>query len=232
MTDNPAKPGESFEDFKRSFSYGARTDLNFKFLAGLADEQAADFFQELLSRIGEVFDDGDFSRIIEWVIEGQIQAYTKPGSWVYDEAPFTALTKPLSESRLALITSTGHYTAGQDPEPFGVNNMTQAEAARRIGDFLKAEPSLMAISMEISPDQLRVRHGGYDIRGVQADPNVAFPLDRLREFREEGLVGELLSQAYSFVGAASQLRILKHAGPMWVDLLKVQHVEAVLLVPV
>ncbi len=208
------------------------TTLNFKFLAGLSDQDAANFFQELLRKIGDVFDDGDFSRVIEHVVDGQIQSYTNPGRWAYDESPFTQLDKPLSESRLVLITSTGHFVAGEDPEPFGVENMTQEEAVNRIGDFVKAEPTLTAIPMDISRDELRVRHGGYDIRGVQADPNVAFPVDRLREFAGEGLIGELVSNAYSFVGAAAQLRILNHAGPKWVDLLKAQDVDAALLVPV
>jgi hypothetical protein len=39
---------ESFEGFKNSFSYGSRTDMNFKFLKNLSEEDAAQFFQDLL----------------------------------------------------------------------------------------------------------------------------------------------------------------------------------------
>lgn len=232
MSDKPQKPGESFEDFKRSFSYGIRNDLNFKFLAGLSDEEAALFFQELLWKLGEVFDDGDFSRISAHVVEAQIRAYSAAGRWTYEEAPFTPLAKPLAESRLALITSTGHFVEGEDPEPLGVKEMSQEEAIKRIGEFLKSEPTLSAIPLDTPRTKLRVRHGGYDIRGVQADPNVAFPIDRLREFCDEGQIGELLPEAYSFVGAAAQLRLLNHAGPKWVGMLKAQEVDAALLVPV
>ena len=49
MTSDP----ETFESFKNSFSYGSRTDLNFKFLKTLSDEEAADFFQELLWKLGD-----------------------------------------------------------------------------------------------------------------------------------------------------------------------------------
>ena len=38
MSNLPSPPTNTFEDFKRSFSYGSRNDLNFKFLAGLSDE--------------------------------------------------------------------------------------------------------------------------------------------------------------------------------------------------
>jgi len=220
MADTLTQPNESFEDFKKSFSYGSRSDLGFKFLTGLSDEEAAMFFQELLWKLGESFDDGDLTRLIEHVVAGQIQSYSKPGKWTYDDAPFTPLAKPLAESRLALFTSTGHFVEGEDPEPFGVKNMTQEEAARRISEFLKAEPTLSAIPMDMGQEKLKVRHGGYDIRGVQADRNVAFPIDRLREFVEEGVIGELLPKAYSFVGAAAQLRIKNHAGPKWVEMLR------------
>ena len=54
--------------------------------------------------------------------------------------------------------------------------MTQEEASDRIGEFLKAEPSLSAIPFETPEENLRVRHGGYDIRSAQADPNVVFPI--------------------------------------------------------
>jgi hypothetical protein len=232
MTETKENASETFEDFKRSFSYGYRSDLSFKFLAGLSDQDAADFFQGLLWKIGQVFDDGDFSRIIRHVTDGQIQAYAKPGRWTYDDDLFSPLPKPLSESRLVLITSTGHFVEGQDPEPFGVKDMTQQEAVSRINDFLKAEPILTAIPMDVPFEKLRVRHGGYDIRGVQVDPNVAFPIDHLRNFVAEGLIGEILPDAYSFVGAASQLQIINHAGPKWVDMLTAQDVEAALLVPV
>ena len=110
--------------------------------------------------------------------------------------------------------------------------MTQTEAVNRISDFIKSEASLSAIPVTTPQSKLRVRHGGYDIRGVQADPNVAFPIDRLRELESEGCIGELLPDAYSFVGATAQLRLLNQAGPEWVEILKAQDVEAALLVPV
>lgn len=228
ITPNPL----SFKDFKSSFSYGSRNDLNFGFLANLNDEDAAAFLQELLHKIGDTFDDGDFGSIIKHVVQGQLQAFSKPGTWTYEEAPFNPLEKPLGESRLALITSTGHFVEGEDPQPLGVENMTQDEAVKRIGEFIKVEPDLSAIPVNIPHDQLRVRHGGYDIRGVQADPNLAFPIDRLRELKSEGIIGELLPNAYSFVGATSQLRLLNEAGPKWVEMLNAQDVEAALLVPV
>jgi hypothetical protein len=224
---------ESFEDFKNSFSYGSRTDLNFKFLAKLSDQEAADFFQELLWKLGDSFDDGSLSRIAGHVLAWQQKSYSNAKkNFTYDDGPFTPLTKPVSQSRLALITSSGHFVAGDDPKPFGVTNMTQLEAIERIEEFVKEAPSLSSIPMNTPHEQLRVRHGGYDIRSAQADPNVALPLEILRELRSDGYIGELARQAYSFVGACAQRRLLKRNGPQWVDFLKAGEIDAALLVPV
>ena len=231
MIDTPKT--ESFEDFKKSFSYGSRTDLNFKFLANLADDKAAQFFQDLLWKLGDAFDDGNFAPIVEHVCAWQKQAYFGTDKkFTYDDGPFTPLPKPVSDSRLALITSTGHFVDGQDPEPLGVKNMTQQEAIEKIVDFVKAAPQLSVLPVDTPENKLRVRHGGYDIRGVQADPNVAFPLKRLRELEREGAVGQLAPHAFSFVGACSQKRLLTQTGPQWVEIFKEQPTDAAILVPV
>ena len=227
-----ANPRESFEQFKKSFSYGSRNDLNFKFLAGLSDGEAAHFLQDLLWKLGDTIDDQQWERIIDHVIEGQIRGYSGPARYSYDDGPFANLRKSLSQSTLALITSSGHFVEGNDPEPFGIANMSQQEAVRRIDDFLKAEPTLSEIPTTIPIEKLRVRHGGYDVQGSLADPNTSFPLERLRELEEEGIIGRLSASAYSFVGACAQTRLLKHSCPQWTDMLKQQEIDVALLVPV
>jgi len=230
MTDKPTN--ESFEEFKNSFSYGSRSDMNFKFLKNLSDEDASGFFRELLWKLGDAIDGGNFERVAEHIFQTQALAYVGPGRFTYDTGPFTPVTKPFSELRLALFTSSGHFVEGDDPKPFGVENLTQQEAEARINDFLKEEPQLSVIPLDTPEDKLRVRHGGYDVRGARADPNVNFPITRLKELQREGHLSQLHSLAYSFVGACAQLRLLNHTAPAWARLLKEQQIEAVLLVPV
>ena len=110
--------------------------------------------------------------------------------------------------------------------------MTQQEAIEKIVEFVKEAPQLSTLPLDTPEDKLRVSHGGYDIRGVQADPNVAFPLQRLLELEHEGVVGQLIRQAYSFVGACSQKRLLKQTGPKWIEIFKQQPIDGALLVPV
>lgn len=223
---------ESFSEFKNSFFYGSRVDLNFKFLKELSDEEASAFFQELLWKLGDSFNSGNYAPILEHVVAWQQRGYDGDGRFVYDDAPFTPLKKPLSESRLALLTSSGHFGAGDDPEPFGQKEMTQTEAMAQIFRFLQETPTLSTIPIDTPLEHLRVRHGGYDIRGAEADANVAFPLTRLQELAAEGVIGELANHAYSFVGACAQTPLIKKTAPQWVKQLQEQQVDAVLLVPV
>lgn len=236
MSEAAGGSGESFEDFKTSFSYGSRSDLSFKFLKSLSDEEAAEFFRGLLSEIGETYDDGDLSRIHDYVIEWQVRGYTPaPGAarhYVYEDRPFTPMTKPLSQARVGLLTSSGHFAAGDDPQPFGVEAMTQDEAEDRISEFLRAIPELSSIDRDLPADKLRVRHGGYDIRSVAKDPNIALPRDRLVEAAAAGRIGEVADRIYSFTGATAQGRLRKEAAPEWVARLRSDAVDVVLLVPV
>lgn len=223
---------ESFDDFRKSFSYGSRSNLSFKFIKNLSEADADLFFQELLDRLADTVDDGDSDRLRDMVFLWQSRAYAGAGSWTYAEGPFSPLDKPLADSRVVLLTSSGHFVEGDDPMPFGVKNMTQAEAEARIDDFLREEPVLSAIPTDTPAAKLRVRHGGYDVRSVRLDPNVAFPLARLHELVEAGRIGELAPLAYSFVGACAQTPLVKRTGPKWVKEVQRHTPDAVVLVPV
>lgn len=225
--------GESLKAFKDSFAYGRRNDLLFKFMKDLSPEDAARFLQELLIKIGDADVSGRVDQILEHVVEWQILAYGTSGqTWTYETGPFTPLAKPLADCRIALLTSSGHFVEGDDPRPFGVADMSQDEATRRIGEFVRARPVLSVIPSETPNERLRARHGGYDIRGAVADPNVAFPLERMRECQRDGLFGTLAPEAYSFVGATAQVPIINECGPAWAGRLKQQSVDAAVLVPV
>ncbi len=223
---------ETFESFKKSFFYGSRSDLSFKFLSHLTDDQAASFFQELLSKLVEAYDSKDSAPVYAHIRQGQMMGYAKEARAVYDSGPFTPLHTPLARARLMLLTSSGHFVAGDDPNPLGAANMTQAEAELRISAFLKESPILSVIPVDTDLERIRVRHGGYDVRGAQKDPNVSLPLQRLRELSAQGVFGELSDPVYSFVGACAQTRLLKTDGPAWVRQFAAQAVDAALLVPV
>lgn len=234
--DETTPPAESFTDFRTSFSYGTRNDLNFKFLKSLPDAEAAEFFRILLDRLGDAYDAGDLGPLIEAAIDAQIAGYTPrpdapPSPHTYEDGPFTPFDTPLSGARVGLLNSGGHFVVGDDPEPFGVPNMTQEEAVERISEFLKDTPILSEIPCDLPADQLVTRHGGYDITSAAIDRNVALPMDRLAEARADGMVGELAGTYFSFPGATAQGR-LKRALPAWVDRIAEEDIDVLLLVPV
>ena len=235
MSDMSPEP-ESFEAFRRSFSYGSRSNLDFKFLKSLSDDEAAAFIELVLDQISDAYDTGDIEPILDAAYRAQIAGYTpapdapeSPHS--YDTAPFAPMSMPAGASTIGLITSSGHFVIGDDPEPFGVVGMTQAEAESRIGEFLRETPVLSEIPADTSAEDLSVRHGGYDVASTMRDRNVTLPMDRLSEGVAAGVIGDVTGTFFSFPGATSQGRLRREL-PAWLDRFEREHADAYLLVPV
>jgi hypothetical protein len=233
MNDDSKPAGESLQDFFASFSYGSRTDLNFKFLKSMSEEAAAEFIQQLLWKLGDTLNDGDLNRLAAYVARAQQAAYAGSGErYSYSDGPFMKPGKSAREMNVAVISSSGHFVEGDDPKPFGVTGMSQDEAIERIGEFLKNPPTLSTIPIDTSSQNLRVRHGGYDIRAGALDHNVALPIDPLKQLAADGRIGKLHANAYSFVGACAQGRMINHTGPEWADKFTGEEIDAIVLVPV
>jgi hypothetical protein len=218
----------NFEDFKKSFSYGERSDLNFKFLAQLSDTDAQNFIEDFFNAFELLIDKNQPKALIDVFIKGQRSAYNKATSFSFEREMLSDMIQNLSDKTLGLMTSSGHFLT--DPEPFGIKNMNQKEAEMSIHKFLKASPQLSVIPSDVNISDLKVRHGGYDIRGALKDPGVAFPLEGLRKLESLGEI-KLSKESFSFVGACAQGR-LKNVLDDWIESIKKNHIELMLLVPV
>jgi len=223
---------ETFDEFRNSFSYGSRTDLLFKFLKSGSEQLADDFLQEILGLTGDLIDNGDTTPIVDAIVRAQCEAYSGPGNFEYDSKPFATLDQPISESKIALLTTTGHFAAGDDPKPFGMDDLTQDQVVKMTSEFGKADPILSEIPTTTSAEETVVRHGGYDIRATAADRNVSLPIDRMSELDAEGFIGGFVSPAYSFVGLASQLRLRKEIAPGWAARARAAGAQAAVLIPI
>jgi len=129
------------------------------------------------------------------------------------DCPWTA-PPPLRELRVALVTTSGLSRRG--------DVMFQSGAAdyRVIPDEI---PSSDLIMSHVSVN--------YDRSGFQQDINVVFPIDRLHELVDEGVIGSAASLHYSFMGATDPEKMEAKAREL-AGLLKEDGVNAVLLTPV
>jgi hypothetical protein len=229
---------ETIAELRTSFGYGSRSNLNFKFLRDLGDAEFGDMVEELFDAVAGAADTNDASGVVDVAYRWQVQAYKNhlgdPNDfrYAYDDVPFTPMAKPLADSRLILFTSSGHFVEGHDPEPLGVKDMTQAEAESRIKESMKESPTLSRIPIDTPPDRIRVRHGGYPVQAVLADHQVVLPLGHLQDMVAEGSIGELVEDAYSFVGAAPQGLMRGKVGKEWADMARDVCADAALLVPI
>ncbi len=110
-----------------------------------------------------------------------------PGSMITkdDSVPLATLRRPLSESRLTFVS-----TAGVQPKgtlPFDV--------VHPVGDYTFRE-----VPSDSSPVDLEIHQLKYPTDGAHRDLNVIFPIERLQELRDEGVVGALTSSLFSFLG--------------------------------
>jgi D-proline reductase (dithiol) PrdB len=82
--------------------------------------------------------------------------------------------------------------------------------------------------------ELMITHDYYDHADADRDINVVFPVDRLEEFQDEGLIGELSDTHYSFMGHIDGLHLATLTGetaPEVARRLREQGVDVVLLTP-
>ncbi|HEY3129775.1 MAG TPA: glycine/sarcosine/betaine reductase selenoprotein B family protein [Acidobacteriota bacterium] len=137
-----------------------------------------------------------------------------------DWRPGTQLQKPLSESKIAVVTSAAFYCAGQEPFDLTV----------RGGDY-----SYREIPEDTALETLRIGHksDAFDHTGIEIDKNLALPLDRLRELKQEGLIGAVAKRHYSLMGSiTAPARLVNITAPEIVRGLAEDGVDAVLLTPI
>lgn len=136
------------------------------------------------------------------------------------DLPWSPLAKPLSECKLALISSAGLVAPGQEPFDESV----------RGGD-----PTFRVIPLNVDLARMVDTHRSesYDHEGVRQDPNLALPIERARELVERGRIGSLNDRHLSFMGSITAPgRLLRDHLPSAVSLLIEDRVDVALLVPV
>jgi D-proline reductase (dithiol) PrdB len=136
----------------------------------------------------------------------------------FEEVPFARPRRPLSASRLALITTGGVHLRGQPPF-----NMADP----------RGDPGYRAIPADTPLDQLTITHDYYDHRDAERDMNILLPVDLVRRLARAGQIGALAT-SYSFMGHIEPPHVdtlLKVTAPQVAGMLRQERVDAVLLTP-
>ena len=121
---------------------------------------------------------------------------------------------PLSERRVAIVTSAGLFVRGAAAFALGDADYRVLPGDVRGGDLLMSHVSV-----------------NYDRAGFTEDANVVFPIDRLRELAAAGVIGSVADHHYSFMGATAPAGMAGPAAEV-AEHLGADRVDAVLLTPV
>ncbi|GAB6081809.1 glycine/sarcosine/betaine reductase selenoprotein B family protein [Desulfuromonas carbonis] len=135
------------------------------------------------------------------------------------QIPWTPITKPLGNCRVAVVTTSGVHHRRQ--RPF---NMLDQEG----------DPSLRVLDGATIFDDFTISHDYYDHTDAEKDLNIVLPLQRLRELAQEGIIGSVANDHFSFMGhiVGPHLETLKErTAPQLAALLRAAEVDLVLLTP-
>ena len=137
------------------------------------------------------------------------KGYGNPYRWAANrEVPFAPLSKPLSESRIALLTT----------------------AALREEDSV--ERPVYAAPIEPAPDSLFTYHLSWHKTATHTDDLDSFlPINRIKEFVDAGRIGSLSPRFYGVPTRFSQRRTHTEDGPALLNYCREDQVDVALLVP-
>ncbi|MFM9903109.1 MAG: glycine/sarcosine/betaine reductase selenoprotein B family protein [Pyrinomonadaceae bacterium] len=110
-----------------------------------------------------------------------------PGSMITkdDLVPLAQLKKPLSESRLSFVSTSGVQPRGSVP----------FDTVHPVGDY-----SFRRVPSDSKVEDLEIHQLKYPTNGAHRDLNVIFPIERLHELIVERLIGGLTENFVAFIG--------------------------------
>jgi D-proline reductase (dithiol) PrdB len=105
--------------------------------------------------------------------------------------PFTPFEGELSRATVALVSSAGVHR--RDQRPFNI--------ADDLGDL-----TFRVIGGDVNVSDLMVTHHHYDHSDADADINVVFPIEPLRELVREGFIAAVAPEHVGYMGYTMRLK--------------------------
>lgn len=135
------------------------------------------------------------------------------------DIPWSPIKKPLVECKVALVTTAGVHH--RDQLLFDMND--------RDGD-----PTFRILDISRPIEDLMITHDYYDHSDADKDINIVFPVQRLKEFKDEGCIEDLATNHYGFMGHIVGRRVetlINKSAPDVANRLLKDNVDIVLLTP-
>ncbi|HUY27518.1 MAG TPA: glycine/sarcosine/betaine reductase selenoprotein B family protein [Candidatus Binataceae bacterium] len=141
-----------------------------------------------------------------------------PYRWAVNEtAPLTSLAKPLNRCRVTLLTSGG--VSHCDTAPFN--------------PLARNDLRVDALENSVEPRFLVINDDYYKHHDADRDINCIFPIERLRELADDGVIGSVAPHHYSgFMGRIyTRSAVINEAAPALARQLHQEEVDVAVLVP-
>lgn len=143
----------------------------------------------------------------------------KTPSLKFEDVPWTSLAKSIQNCKIAIVTTAGVHLKNQ--KPFNMKDPT-------------GDPSYRDIPRDAPKDMLMITHDYYDHKDADKDINIVFPIDRLKEMKLAGEIGDIAEINFGFMGhieGGHLFTLMNETAPAVAEKLKAQDVDAVLLTP-
>ena len=131
----------------------------------------------------------------------------------FDTTPFV-VGPPLSQRRIAIISSAALIERGEAPFAFGSTEFRTVPASRPAADILASHVSI-----------------AHDRSGFQRDINTVHPVDRMRELAAEGVIAHAAEPNYRIMGSTDPLKMGDTADQI-AGQLRQERIDSILLSPV
>jgi D-proline reductase (dithiol) PrdB len=152
------------------------------------------------------------NKMIESVME--VKAKNMVDSIIGD-IPITPFEKETSDSIIALVTTAGVHLKTQE-----------------VFNVVDGDPTVRFIPSTSVEDDLMISHEHFDRSDADRDVNCVFPLTRLKELAEEGVIGGVAPTHFGLMGYIPDTEpLIKETIPKMVQQLITDQVDAVILNP-
>jgi len=137
----------------------------------------------------------------------------------FDNVPWTPVKKKLADSTIALVTTAGVHHNHQ--KPFDMNDP-------------QGDPSFRILDPATIGSDYVITHDYYDHRDAERDVNIVLPVDRLKEMKMAGFIGDISKRFFSFMGHITGRHIpelIEYSAPRLAEMLIENNTDAVVLTP-